>query len=62
MISPRLFEALPSSERQNWHSHVYEVKSGMLVMPAPSGKKAEEIIFVNNFSSSEQLVGSLVHS
>ncbi|KAG5981652.1 hypothetical protein E4U55_002713 [Claviceps digitariae] len=33
MIAPHLFEALPQEERRLWHSHVYEVKSGMLVMP-----------------------------
>ncbi|EFY97885.2 hypothetical protein MAA_06668 [Metarhizium robertsii ARSEF 23] len=33
MITPRLFASLPPDERSLWHSHVYEVKSGMLVMP-----------------------------
>ena len=37
MISPRLFDALPKEERKYWHTHEYEVKSGMLVMPTPSG-------------------------
>ncbi|KAF7122129.1 hypothetical protein CNMCM5793_000085 [Aspergillus hiratsukae] len=37
MISPRLFETLPSEERKLWHTHEFEVKSGMLIMPAPSG-------------------------
>ncbi|KAL9119958.1 MAG: hypothetical protein Q9187_003487 [Circinaria calcarea] len=36
MISPKLYETLPSSEQRLWHSHVYEVKSGMLIMPTPS--------------------------
>lgn len=36
MITPALFEALPAEERQYWHSHVYEVKSGMLIMPNSS--------------------------
>ncbi|KAK2764517.1 hypothetical protein FQN54_009212 [Arachnomyces sp. PD_36] len=35
MITPRLFETLPSEERKLWHTHEYEVKSGMLIMPAP---------------------------
>ena len=35
MISPRIYEKLDSEERKLWHSHVYEVKSGMLIMPAP---------------------------
>lgn len=33
MISARLYETLPPEERRLWHSHVYEVKSGMLIMP-----------------------------
>ncbi|KAI9667364.1 MAG: hypothetical protein M1821_000179 [Bathelium mastoideum] len=37
MITPRLFATLPETERRLWHSHVFEVKSGMLVMPRPSG-------------------------
>lgn len=33
MITPRLYETLPQEERKYWHSHVFEVKSGMLIMP-----------------------------
>ncbi|KAI5924875.1 hypothetical protein F4810DRAFT_99883 [Camillea tinctor] len=33
MITPALYATLPASERRLWHSHVYEVKSGMLIMP-----------------------------
>ena len=36
MISPRLYETLPAEERKLWHSHIYEVKSGMVFMPRPS--------------------------
>ncbi|KAL7626595.1 hypothetical protein AAE478_003367 [Parahypoxylon ruwenzoriense] len=36
MISPKLYASLPDSERKLWHSHVYEVKTGMLIMPGPS--------------------------
>ncbi|ORY19510.1 hypothetical protein BCR34DRAFT_471976 [Clohesyomyces aquaticus] len=35
MITPRLFTTLSPSEQKLWHSHVYEVKSGMLIMPKP---------------------------
>jgi hypothetical protein len=37
MITPRIFETLPQAERQLWHTHEYEVKSGMLIMPTPAG-------------------------
>ncbi|CAI4218958.1 unnamed protein product [Parascedosporium putredinis] len=33
MITPELYETLDPEERKLWHSHVYEVKSGMLFMP-----------------------------
>ncbi|KAJ7473967.1 hypothetical protein FB451DRAFT_1351487 [Mycena latifolia] len=33
MITPKLYETLEREERQLWHSHVFEVKSGMLIMP-----------------------------
>jgi hypothetical protein len=33
IISRRLYEQLPEDEKKYWHSHVYEVKSGMLVAP-----------------------------
>ncbi|KAF2733596.1 DUF1264-domain-containing protein [Polyplosphaeria fusca] len=35
MITPRLFGTLAPDEQKLWHSHVFEVKSGMLVMPKP---------------------------
>lgn len=37
MVTPRIYNELDSEERKLWHSHVFEVKSGMLVMPAPTG-------------------------
>lgn len=37
MISATLFKTLSSDERKLWHSHVFEVKSGMLIMPGPQG-------------------------
>lgn len=37
MISGALFKTLDSEERKLWHSHVLEVKSGMLIMPGPHG-------------------------
>jgi hypothetical protein len=36
MITPKLYEGLSPEERKLWHSHVFEVKSGMLIMPQPS--------------------------
>lgn len=36
MITPKLYGTLPPEERRYWHSHVFEVKSGMLIMPQPS--------------------------
>lgn len=36
MITPALFSTLPPSEQKLWHTHVFEVKSGMLTMPRPA--------------------------
>ncbi|KXX82750.1 hypothetical protein MMYC01_200894 [Madurella mycetomatis] len=36
MITPNLYSTLPQDERRLWHSHVFEVKSGMLIMPQPN--------------------------
>ena len=33
IISQRLFDTLPADEKVLWHSHVYEVKSGHLLIP-----------------------------
>lgn len=54
MITPKLYETLPQEERKYWHSHVFEVKSGMLVMPqnilpeaaweAAENKEMEQVI------------------
>lgn len=53
-ITPHLFASLPPDERCLWHSHVYEVKPGMPVMPnhlvpqtlrdTAENKEMEEII------------------
>jgi len=36
MITPRLYETLDHEERKLWHTHNYEVKSGMLILPNPN--------------------------
>ncbi|GAB2211325.1 hypothetical protein Droror1_Dr00016620 [Drosera rotundifolia] len=33
IISDRLFKALPQEEQKLWHSHAYEIKSGLWVTP-----------------------------
>jgi len=37
MIPIERFNTLPEEEKKYWHSHFYEVKSGLLVMPKPKG-------------------------
>ncbi|XP_059292930.1 oil body-associated protein 1A-like [Lycium ferocissimum] len=37
IISEQLFLTLPDDEKKFWHSHLYEVKSGVLFMPAVPG-------------------------
>lgn len=33
IVSDKIFESLPPEEQKLWHSHAYEVKSGLLVNP-----------------------------
>jgi len=40
MITPKLYETLDQEERKLWHSHDFEVRSGMLIMPNPNLPKA----------------------
>ncbi|KAI5811106.1 hypothetical protein DFH27DRAFT_531459 [Peziza echinospora] len=35
MITEKLFLELPAEEKKLWHTHVYEVQSGMMIMPKP---------------------------
>jgi hypothetical protein len=34
IVSAKIFESLPADEKRFWHSHNYEVKSGVLTAPA----------------------------
>jgi len=51
IISAAAFEQLPLEERQLWHSHQYEVTSGLLVEPGtPDGVDKEAMkILVNTY-------------
>ncbi|GAA0162424.1 hypothetical protein LIER_18518 [Lithospermum erythrorhizon] len=33
IVSDKIFETLPPDEQKLWHSHAYEIKSGLLVQP-----------------------------
>jgi len=44
IISEHLFHTLPEEEARYWHSHAYEVKSGLLVSPGmPEGLERKEM-------------------
>jgi hypothetical protein len=62
MITPALYETLAQEERRLWHSHVYEVKSGMLIMPnrnVPEG--AWEIAENREMEQVVSLYGKVYH-
>lgn len=42
MIPKHVYLTLPDDEKKLWHSHDFEVKSGMLVLPKPQGADPEE--------------------
>jgi hypothetical protein len=48
IISRRVFETLPRSEKALWHSHAYEVKSGQLI--APGVPEAAEHAFMEDMA------------
>lgn len=56
MITPKLYSTLPASERRLWHSHVFEVKSGMLIMPQPSAVVANTVWEAAENKEMEQVV------
>lgn len=63
MITPRLFETLDPEEQKLWHSHVFEVKSGMLIMPKPSAipEAAWEIAENKEMEQLVQIYGKVYH-
>jgi hypothetical protein len=44
IISAELFAGLPVGEKQLWHSHVYEVKSGQLTAPGLSAEPEQDLM------------------
>lgn len=63
MIKPHLYEALDPEERKLWHSHVFEVKSGMLIMPTPAAvpESAWEIPENKEMEEVVHLYGKVYH-
>lgn len=63
MITPRLYLTLEPPERRLWHSHVFEVKSGELIMPKPTGipEAIWEIAETKEMESVVQLYGKAYH-
>lgn len=42
MIPKHVYDSLPDEEKKLWHSHDFEVKSGMLVLRRPEGVDPKE--------------------
>jgi len=63
MIKPHLYETLDPEERKLWHSHVFEVKSGMLIMPTPAGMSnaAWEVAETEEMKEVVELYGKVFH-
>lgn len=63
MITPRLYSTLEPSERRLWHSHVFEVKSGELIMPKPTciPEVAWEAVETKEMEFVVQLYGKAYH-
>ena len=63
LIKPHLYEKLDPEERKLWHSHVYEVKSGMLFLPTPSyvPEAAWEVAETEEMKEVIKLYGKVYH-
>ncbi|KAI0180158.1 DUF1264-domain-containing protein [Hypoxylon sp. FL1284] len=65
MITERLYAGLEPEERRLWHSHVYEVKSGMLTLPggpsAPGLRTAWETAETREMEHVVGLYGKVYH-
>jgi hypothetical protein len=46
IVSAKIFESLPSEEKKLWHSHNYEVKSGVLTAPDMGNAAEKELMKV----------------
>jgi len=42
MVPKHVYETLDAEEQKLWHSHEFEVKSGMLILPTPTTHKGHE--------------------
>jgi hypothetical protein len=42
MVPGDVYRTFPDEEKKLWHSHEYEVKSGMLILPKPAAKTDAE--------------------
>lgn len=64
MVTPKLYAELPDDERKYWHSHVFEVKSGMLIMPGPTApglQQAWEAAETEEMKEVVHLYGKVYH-
>jgi hypothetical protein len=63
MITPKLYNTLDAEEQKLWHSHVFEVKSGMLIMPKPSAipESAWELAENREMEEVIHLYGKIYH-
>ncbi|KAJ3163432.1 hypothetical protein HDU86_000011 [Geranomyces michiganensis] len=66
MITPKLYDTLSAQERTYWHSHVFEVKSGMLIMPQPSDSLVPATLWekaeTEEMKSVVELYGKVFHT
>src|SRR5437762_12385575 len=46
IVSAKIFESLPAEEKKLWHSHNYEVKSGVLTAPGASEAAEKDLMKV----------------
>lgn len=57
VITEKLFKTLPEEERKYWHSHIHEVKSGLLTAPGVPAAAENEVMakLVNTYGKTFHL-------
>ena len=44
IVSEKIFKNMPAEEKKLWHSHVYDIKSGLILAPGLSEVAEKELM------------------
>ena len=61
MVPREVYETFPDHEKRLWHSHEFEVKSGMLILPKPEGE-TDEAWEEKELKAMKEIVGLVLYA